>query len=159
MQALHLTKVEREFFYLFGLFAVTVLAVLLIGVATGVLHADTRPGALTNPFDLPTVAIPTTATDISSMTTGIPAGRNIYVCHLDISMAPGNSSVNVSVYDNQATPGYFLNTLPFTPTATTGTAGVSLINASNDLGCRLFKGGMTILASGAGVQIAVSGKY
>jgi len=106
--------------------------------------------------------IPTSAMDIGALVSdGNPTGaQNLSVCQLDLSIAPGTSSVNVTIRDNQATPAYFLNAVPITPTgASQGTTWVGLIRASNPLGCKVFWGGMTIQASATGVTIAASGRW
>jgi hypothetical protein len=111
---------------------------------------------------LPTQAIPTSARDLASMVLGsVPAaGATISVCQMDISVAPGTSAINISVYDHQTTPGYFLQAIPITPTsATQGTLWPNVIRVVPPQACKVFPGGLTMLASASGATISMSGRW
>ena len=111
---------------------------------------------------LPTQAIPTTATDLAALVSGSApaAGATISVCQMDISVAPGTSAINISVYDHQTTPGYFLQAIPITPTsATQGTLWPNVIRVVPPQACKVFPGGLTMLASASGATISMSGRW
>ncbi len=133
----------------------------LVGILLGAaaLKADKRPPTFITGWQIARQAVPTTAADISSLGSDIPTNTDLYVCQLDLSLAPGSGTVNVSIYDKQATPQYLFNAVPMTATASTGVSWTNVIRTNQDQGCPQFKGGMVVLASGAGVTIYVSGKY
>ncbi len=134
---------------------------LLLALLTLLLPAD-QPPTMTRDWVIKPQAIPTTATDVGALVTdgNPPPGTNLSVCQLDIAVAPGSSAVNVTIRDNQATPVYFLQAVPITPSsASQGTTWPGIIRASAPLGCKLFLGGMTVQASATGVSIAASGRW
>jgi hypothetical protein len=138
-----------------------VISCLLLALLVLLLPAD-QPSTMMRDWAIKPQAVPTTATDIGTLVTdGNPApGTTLSVCQLDISVAPGSAAVNVTIRDNQATPIYFLNAVPITPTgASQGTTWPSVIRASAPLGCKLFLNGMTVQASATGVSIAASGRW
>jgi len=123
-------------------------------------QAAVRPAVLVNSWQLERQAIPTTATDLSTLDSTIPVGRDLYVCQLDVSVAPGTAAVNITIQDKQSPAVAMWNAIPITPASSTqGASFMGIINASADEGCRWFPGGVTISASGTGAVISMAGKY
>jgi hypothetical protein len=121
-----------------------------------------QPPTMARDWAIKAQAVPTTATDIGALVTdGNPApGTTLSVCQLDITVAPGSAAINVTIRDNQATPVYFLQAVPITPSSSSqGTTWPSVIRASAPLGCKQFLNGMTVQASATGVSIAASGRW
>ncbi len=137
----------------------------LAGLLAGRLQGDQLPN-LGRSWYLATQAIPTTATDLSSLVTdkNPPANATVAVCTLKIVAAP-NASANVSIYDKQG--GYLFNAVPIPgPNAGLSAAqgqtytvlSASPLNNSVE-GCHIFPGGLTLLASGSGIQVYMSGRW
>lgn len=137
------------------------LLIIALGVilASLALKGETRPAALLSSWQINRQAMPTAAADISTLGTQIPTNVDLYVCQLDLAIAPGSGTVNVSIYDKQASPMYLFNTVPMIATASAGQSWTNIIRTNADQGCPQFKGGMVVQASGAGVTIYTSGKY
>jgi hypothetical protein len=140
-------------------------AAFLIGsvALVSVVHADKRPASPSRYFQVTPQAIPTVNTAISALvgTTGIPpAGTDLYVCQLSITVAPGSAAINITIGSNPSGgTQYFWNAVPLTPTSTTG-VNAGLIAGTMPDGCLYFPGGMFISASATGASIsALSGRY
>jgi len=139
------------------------LSIVLILVSSPTL-ADTFPQQIINTghdWMVHAQAIPTVATDIGYLVTdgNPPIKTTIAVCQMDISVAPGASSVNITIADQQTSPQYFLQAVPITPTsATQGTTWIA-IRSSSLLGCKVFTSGMTIQASASGASIYMTGRW
>lgn len=125
-------------------------------------HADTRPNSITNPWQIKPQAIPTTLTNICNLvssTTTPPCGRDIYACIGDVNMSPAASVINITIRDNQASPIFYWDTVPLTGSTASVGSGYKIFDSHADAGCRWFPGGMSVLASGSGAFIYMSGKY
>lgn len=135
----------------------------LLSVALGIGLAalgDNRPNPLAS-FQVAPQAMPTTLTNISTLANSIPpAGIDIYVCHLDLAIAPNSGTVDVTIKSAGTSPVFFWNAVPMTSSsATEGSAYNGVIN-TDPANCVFFPRGMAVLASGAGVTISsLSGKY
>jgi hypothetical protein len=146
------------------------IALVLIAFPFFAAKADWQPQLPSRSWYIKGQAIPTSLSNLTTLssTTGgnpnMPTGT-LYVCQLDLSMAPGSSAVNVTLEDIQATPWIFFNAVPITPTSSSQGTTWTVIGAPSSQvqpgqfisTCRTFTGGMKILASATGVQISVSG--
>jgi hypothetical protein len=136
----------------------TVLAIVL---ALGIVRADRRP-VPTNLFQLKLQSFPTTLTNLSTLGSNFPPlGSDVYICRLDVGIAPNSGTVNLTIQTNEATPIKFWDAVPITATsATQGTAYNGIIAAGSPDACVYFPKGVALQASGSGVTItALSGRY
>lgn len=146
--------------YIQCLFLVALVA-LVAGYGVAV-HADTRPAAFTNTWQLKPQAIPTSLTNICGLvgTTNVPpCGRDLYACTGDVNQSPNAAVLNITIKDNQASAVPYWDTVPLSGATASVGSGYKLFDSAGDTGCRWFPGGISVQASGVGAFVQMSGKY
>ena len=134
------------------------ITLILLGAVVSSLvqpQAHAQRSVVANSFKLLPQVMPSSLTDIATLTGGPPASHDVYVCYMDVETKGTASSYTIQ--DKQGTPV----PLAYQESIAANSTYAPLVqSAGSNQGCRWFPGGMSVQAGGSSqVWMYLSGYY